>query len=72
MIKLKGDEHVKSQTLETVSHPNSMTKSFKVGIKYDDKDKVLGEHIWPQGIGCRIWRTKQVQNACWTVPRATS
>ncbi len=41
--------------VETVSHPDSLIKSFKVEMCYIDKTKVLSEDFGPQGIECRLW-----------------
>ncbi len=60
--KYLNDENVNVDNIETVSHPESLTKSFKVDIKYHDKSKVVSEDFWPQGIGCRLWRSKRFQN----------
>ena len=52
-------QKVEVQNVELVSHPDALTKSFKIEIKYDDKTKMLSEDFWPKGIGCRVWRPKQ-------------
>ncbi len=60
--KYLNDENVNVDNIETVSHPESLTKSFKVNIKYHDKSKVVSEDFWPQGIGCSLWRSKRLHN----------
>ncbi len=54
-----NDEDVEVHKIQTVSHPDSLTKSFKVEINYSNKTKVISEDFWPQGIGCRIWRPQR-------------
>ncbi len=60
--KYRNDENVNVDNIETVSHPESLTKSFNVDIKYHDKSKMVSEDFWPQGIGCRLWWSKHFQN----------
>ena len=59
--KYLTDESVQVENIELVSHPDSLTKSFKVDITYDNKTKVMSEDFWPTGVGCRLWRTKRTQ-----------
>ena len=54
-------QSIEAQSIDMVSHPESLTKSFKIEIKYEDKSKVMSEDFWPSGIGCRVWRHKQRQ-----------
>ncbi len=61
--KYLNDESVQVEIIDKVSHPDSLTNSFKVDITSDDKTKVLSEEFWPTGVGCRLWFTKRIQQA---------
>ena len=49
---IKG-ENIGVESLKQVSHAESVMKSFHLKIEIKDKDKVMSEDFWPNGIGCR-------------------
>jgi hypothetical protein len=53
------DENVSVVKFEKVSHEDSLMKSYKVTIKFDDLKLVMDEDFWPDGIGCRKFYSKR-------------
>ena len=43
-----------------VSHADARSKSFKVSVKLQDKDKILSSDFWPAGVACRLFYEKRV------------
>ncbi len=63
MKKYVVDEGVEVHSVETVSHANAKTKSFRIEIDFKDKDKVLNPEFWPTGIGLKVWRHRNGNQA---------
>jgi hypothetical protein len=53
------DENVSVIKFSKVSHDDSLMKSYRVTIKYDDLGKVMNANFWPDGIGCRRFYGKR-------------
>ena len=49
----EGEESIKVVSLKLVSHIDSRMKSFHVKIESKDREKLMSEEFWPNGIGCR-------------------
>ena len=49
-------KHIEPHNVESMSHEHSKYKSFKVTISVLDKNTMLTEKFWPNGVQCMMWR----------------
>ena len=45
-----------------MAHPDAWNSSFKVTISRDHVMKVFDANFWPDGIGCRLFKTQRKRN----------
>ena len=48
--------------IDKMSNYQARFKSFKVKISVLDKEKILNESMWPNGIQCMMWRNPRRSN----------
>ena len=54
------DKNVNVFKAECVSHEDSVYKSFRITVDFSDRERMLEEDFWPQGVGCRqFFRRRQ-------------
>ena len=56
------DNGVNVSNIERSSHQISKFSSYKITIPKPDLHKVFDENFWPNGIYCRMWYNRTVQN----------
>ena len=44
-----------------MSHQDAKSRSFKINVKINDKDKLMSSDFWPDGIACRLFYETQTQ-----------
>ena len=55
-----SEEGIQNATVECVSHEDARSKSFKVNVMLQDKDKIMSSDFWPDGVACRLFYEKRV------------
>ena len=55
-----SEEGIQNATVECVSHEDARSKSFKINVKLQDKDKIMSSDFWPDGVACRLFYEKRV------------
>ena len=53
------EEGISIIAMERVSHTESRMQSFKLTICSQDKDSVLNDSFWPEGVMCRQFFTRR-------------
>ena len=48
-------EGVQNAKVQCVSHQDAKSRSFKINVKINDKDKLMSSDFWPDGIACRLF-----------------
>lgn len=59
VVEYISDQGVQVQDMKKVSHEEAKTQSFKVVIDKLEYNKMMNDEFWPEGVACRIYRSKQ-------------
>ena len=58
-----AEEGIQNAKVQCVSHQDAKSRSFKINVKINDKDKLMSSDFWPDGIVCRPFYEKRAAAA---------
>ena len=56
--KYLNKRNIRVQKVTKTSHLESKFKSFKISILRTDKNYVMKDNFWPEGVRCRPWKER--------------